>query len=137
MEHIPGPRKIETFLPILILISGKSGSGKSTISQYLNKCENIKYFSLDTFTIDPNVPIPSLNNEVKIMGDDAYLKIPILEKHIKENIDIFIQYCYDNTIKLKYDVYIFDGVYFNDLFFLNAFKNKFNKEYKIWVMSPQ
>jgi adenylate kinase family enzyme len=136
MEHIPGPRKADKLLPIVLLISGESYSGKSTVSYFLNKSDNIKYFSLDTFTLDKDVPIPSLNYQVKKMGKEAAQNIHKLEEHVMQSMSIFIEYCYDNIVKLNYDIFIFDGVYFNNTLFLEAFKTKFNKEYKIWLMSP-
>lgn len=136
MIHIPGNRECKKVLPIVILIGGKSSSGKSTVSYYLNKADNVKYFSLDAFTLDPNIPIPSLKKKVEDLGENAYLKIPQLEKYVFDNMDIFIQYCYDVTLAHDSEIFIFDGVYFNNKTFLNLFSSKFKNSYKLWTMTP-
>jgi adenylate kinase family enzyme len=137
MKHTPSPRNTNDMLPIVILISGKSGVGKSTLSHFLNKSDNIKYFSLDTFTVDTNIPIDTLKLAVNQLGENAVLHIPKLEQHVMRNMDIFIEYCYDSICKLNYDIFIFDGIYFNNISFLNSFKAKFNKKYKVWLITPQ
>jgi adenylate kinase family enzyme len=115
MKHTPSPRNTNDMLPIVILISGKSGVGKSTLSHFLNKSDNIKYFSLDTFTVDTNISIDTLKLAVNQLGENAILHIPKLEQHVMRNMDIFIEYCYDSIYKLNYDIFIFDGIYFNNI----------------------
>jgi len=138
MEHIPGHRNIKVKkLPIIIIISGKSGLGKSTLSYFLNKSDIVKYFSLDSFTVDNNMPIDSLREEVKILGKNAILNIHKLEKYVIDNMQTFIKYCYDSTIIHDFDIFIFDGVYFNNLLFLETFIDKFKKDYKIWITLPK
>jgi predicted ATPase len=135
IEHVPGYRKVDDILPVVILITGKSGIGKSTVSHLLNKSENVKYFSLDEFTVDSNIPIEVLVTHVKNMGKNAIKNIPKFEKYVIKYKDIFISYCFENAQKFEHDIFVFDGVYFNDKNFLESFKKKFKKKYKIWTMS--
>jgi len=138
MEHIPGHRPVEKTLPIIILVSGKSRVGKSTLSYFLNKSDNVKYFSLDVFTVDQNIPIESLKTQVRILGGErAILNIPKLEKYVIENAETFSQYCYDSTLNYDCDIFVFDGVYFNNNLFLETFINKFKNTHKIWLISPK
>jgi len=60
--------------------------------------KNVKYFSLDIFTVDENIPIDSLRKEVEILGKNGILNIPKLEKYVIDNMQTFIKYCYDSTI---------------------------------------
>lgn len=136
MEHTPGNRPSKNIKPIVILIKGRSCSGKSTVSYFLNKSENVKYFSLDLFTIDPNLPINCIRDTVERLGDTAIFKIHTLQEDIFNNKKKFIEFCYEKTKIEDYDIFIFDGVYFNNGEFLNSFNEKFKEKYKVWVMGP-
>lgn len=136
-HHVPGPRKIDKFKPIVILIKGESCSGKSNVSYFLNKSENVKYFSLDEFTLDHNLNILPLSNKIKEFGNLAYLRIHLLEKYVMDNKVDFIKYCYNTSLDFNKEIFIFDGVYFNDSKFLDMFIEKFENKYKVWVMNPK
>lgn len=136
INHKPGPRRIDKFKPIIILISGKSKSGKSTLSFYLNNLENSKYVSLDAFTVSGDLDIKDLKCELNKLGEKSYLNIHILERYIMEEKEYFINYCYDKISNLDNEIFIIDGIYFNNENFLKLFIEKFKNKYKLWISNP-
>ena len=130
--HIPGPRETKNLKPFLLIVSGLSGVGKSTLSKTLTETNSFIYYSTYQFTLDPNLPIEELNR--KINKKDAKHGILHLRNIVYKNQNIFIDHCYNEIIKHKTNTVI-DGIYFTNNDFLKHFKFKFNNDYRIWLLT--
>jgi hypothetical protein len=135
-EHIPTPRKIYNKKPTLLIISGESMVGKTTLSFLLRDVKKSYYVSLDQLTLDVNLPIKSINDLVSKFGNDFSARsIFYFCEHVFRNKIIFIEYCFNLILNKKQELFIFDGVYFTNEEFLNEFIKKFEDTYHIWIVN--
>ena len=131
--HTPSPRVTKNPKPFLIIICGKSGIGKTTLAKMLTNCDNFVYYGMDLFTIDPDIPIKSINDLRIHLGKYAQNNINSFESLVYENKDEFIDYCYSKFNENNNNI-IIEGVWFNNETFLKKFKDRCRRKYKIWVM---
>jgi len=135
MSHVPEPRNDGNLKPYLLIVNGPTKVGKTTLSKTMMGSGDFSYYCTDKFIIDPNIPIPSITKAVGRLNGRAILCIPEFESLVIKNQDTFIDYCYD-VINGNKKNSVIEGVLFNHESFLKKFKDKFNGEFKIWVISP-
>jgi|688.fasta_scaffold53511_9 hypothetical protein len=135
MKHIAKPRKCDKLKPFLLIVSSESKKGKTTLSKTLNNCNDFTYYCTDIFTVDEDLPITVVNKKVLRYGETAVHNIPEFEQLILQNQNIFIDYCY-KVITEDITNTIIEGVLFTHDDFLKNFKDKFNNDFKIWVVRP-
>ena len=75
--HIPSPRETKNLKPFLLIVSGLSGVGKSTLSKTLTETNSFIYYSTDQFKVE--------YNKNSFEGTGNILVDKILDKY-KENI---------------------------------------------------
>jgi hypothetical protein len=133
-EHKPKPRKSKDKKPTIMIVSGDSMVGKTTLSFLLKNVPKSFYVSLDQMTLDENLPIKNINDLVIKLGYDfSSRSIFTFRDEVFKNKKIFIDYCFNFISNQSEEFFIFDGVYFTNKDFFNEFIKKFENKYHIWV----
>jgi hypothetical protein len=137
-DHVPKPRKNYGKKPTLVIVTGKSMVGKTSLSVLLKTIPKSYYVSLDQITLDENLPIKNINDLVLEWGYDFSLRsINKFLNMIYDNKGIFINYCFEFILNKSEQFFIFDGVHFTNENFLNEFIKKFEDKYYIWITDRQ
>jgi predicted AAA+ superfamily ATPase len=136
--HIPILRKCYDKKPTLMIVTGNSMIGKTTLSFLLKSVPKSFYVSLDQMTLDENLPIKNINDLVIELGyKRSSGSIFRFQDEVFKNKKIFIDHCFKFILNQPAQFFIFDGVYFTNNDFLDEFIKKFGDKYYIWVTTRQ
>lgn len=128
MPGPPVPIDSHLFLPIVILIPGKSNQGKSTLANALNRDEkNIAVIHLDswcyTYFNKRRFDLKKTINHIKQKNPDRLYKI----------LEYFLTQI--NLISNTYKIYIYEGVILEQKTIYDGIVNYYlDKKYKVWTV---